>query len=100
MSYRFTQLSPKSTCGMTLKIAVHGPADELTEKLWSTSEKFRDVQFLRSWFELDTEVDQVGSRSKGSRDRVNWNALFGFAVMAVVSGGFWAGIGLLIARLL
>jgi hypothetical protein len=96
MSYRFTQLSPKSTSGMNLKIAVHGPADELTEKLWSTSEKFRDVQFLRSWFELDTEVDRVGSRLG---KRTNWNALYGFAVMAVVSGGFWLGVGLLIARL-
>lgn len=99
MSYRFTQLPPQSTRGMNVKIAVHGPADELTEKLWSASWKFQDVQFLRSWFELDTEVDRVARRSKGSRDRVNWNAVTGLAVMAVVSGGFWAGVGLLIARL-
>jgi hypothetical protein len=99
MSYRFKQLFPESTRGMNLKMAVHGPADEFTEKLWSTSEKFRDVQFLRSWFELDTEVDRLGSRSKGSRDRFNWDAVMGFAVMAGISGGFWAGIGLLIARM-
>ena len=95
MSYRFTQLSPQSTHGMNLKIAVHGPADELKEKLWNTSGKFKDVQFLRSWFELDTEVDRDGrSGAKG-----NWNRLYGFAVMAVVSGSFWVGVGLLIARL-
>jgi hypothetical protein len=99
MSYRFTQPSPQSTRCMNWKISVHGPADELTEKLWSTSEKFRDVQLLRSWFELDTEVDRVGSRSRDSRDRIDWNAVVGFAVMAVVSGGFWTGLGLLIARL-
>jgi hypothetical protein len=96
MSYRITQLSPQSTHGMNLKIAVHGPTDQFTEKLWSASGKFKDVQFLRSWFELDTEVDRVGSE-RGKR--ANWNALYGFAVMAVVSGGFWFGVGLLIARL-
>ncbi len=96
MSYRFTQPSPQSTRGLSWKFALHGPADEFTEKLWSASDKFRDVQFLRSWFELDTEVDRIGSE-RGKR--ANWNALLGFAVMALVSGGFWVGVGMLVTRL-
>ena len=96
MSYRFTQLSPQSsTRGTNLKVSIHAP-EELTEQLGSTSEKFRDMQFLRSWFELDSEVSQV---RQSSRDRINWNAVMGLAVIAGVSGGFWAGLGLLIARL-
>jgi hypothetical protein len=97
MSYRFTQLSPQSTRGMNLKIALHGPAEELTEPFSSTSEKFRDMQFLRSWFELDSEVDRTRSRPKAGQ--LNWDAVTGLAVMAVVSGGFWAGVGMLITRL-
>jgi uncharacterized membrane protein len=79
---------------MNLKVLVHAP-EELTEQLANTSEKFRDMQFLRSWFELDSEVSQV---RPSSRNRVNWNLVMGLAVMGVVSGGFWAGVGLLIAQ--
>jgi hypothetical protein len=84
---------------MNMKITVHGPTDELTERLWSTSEKFRDMQFLRSWFELDPEVDQVRPRLGLNGSNVNWNAVMGLAVMAGISVGFWTGVGLLIARL-
>jgi hypothetical protein len=87
MSYRFTQLSPQSTGGINVRFAVRGP--------WSTPpENLREMQFWRSWLEIDSEVDGTRPRS-----RFNWNAVLGVAVMTVVSSGFWAGVGFMIARL-
>jgi hypothetical protein len=86
MSYRFTQLSPQSTHGTSVRFAVRGP--------WSTRpENLRDMQFWRSWLEIDSEVDETRPHS-----RINWNAILGLAVMTVVSSGFWAGVGFMISR--
>lgn len=46
--------------------------------------------FLGAW--LGDDNDQT-SRS------FNWGALAGFAISFVIGGGFWAGVGLLIARM-
>ena len=87
MSYRFTQLSPQSTHETNVRFAVRGP--------WSTRpENLRDIQFWRSWLEIDSEMDETRPRS-----RFNWNAVMGLAVVAAVSSGFWAGVGFMIARL-
>lgn len=46
--------------------------------------------FLGAW--LGDDNDQT-SRS------FNWGALAGFAISFLIGGGFWAGVGLLIARM-
>jgi hypothetical protein len=48
-------------------------------------------QFLSSWLADDDYPDQV-------RRRLNWGALTGLAISFVISGGFWAGVGVLVAR--
>jgi len=53
-----------------------------------------DAKFLRSWLVYDSSVDE--NRTRG---RFNWNAALGLALMTAVSAGVWAGIALLIARL-
>lgn len=79
MSYRWTQLSPQSTDGGSLKISVPGA--------WSGSDKFRDMQFLRSWLELDSQVE------------VRRGSVWGLALIVGISTGFWTGMVFLIARL-
>ena len=86
MSYRLTQLSPQSTHGNNVRFAVRSS--------WSTHpENLRDMQLWRSWLEIDSAVDETRPRS-----RFNWNAVMGLAVMTVVSSGFWAGVGFVVAR--
>src|ERR1700758_380588 len=50
-------------------------------------------QFLSLWLGDDHDSDQ-------SRQRLNWGALAGLAASFVISGGFWAGVGVLVARAL
>ncbi len=47
--------------------------------------------FLGSWLGDDNDSDQ-------RRQRINWGAIAGLALSFAISGGFWAGVGLLIAR--
>ena len=49
--------------------------------------------FLSSWLGDDNDSDQ-------QREGVNWGAIAGLAVSFVISGGFWAGVGILVARAL
>ncbi len=63
---------------------------------WSVRpESFRDMQFWRSWLELDPS--DLNEDRSGSR--VNWPAVFGLALMVLVSAAFWTGVGFLIAYL-
>ena len=89
MSYRFSQLSPQvSTNGRSVRFAVRGP--------WSDPpEKFGDVQFLRSWFEFNSEDGE-----ECRPHRVNWNAILGLALVAAISAAFWTGVGFLTAHFL
>lgn len=48
--------------------------------------------FLSSWLE-DGGVDEP-------RRYVNWGAIAGLAISLVISGGFWAGVGMLATRFL
>jgi hypothetical protein len=50
-------------------------------------------EFLRSWL---GDNNDSGERWQ----RLNWGALAGLAVSFVISGGFWTGVGLLLARAL
>ena len=47
--------------------------------------------FLSLWLGDDNDLDQP-------RRRINWGAIAGLALSFVISGGFWAGVGLLVAR--
>ena len=44
-----------------------------------------------SWLGDDNDSEQP-------RRHVNWGAIAGLALSFAISGGFWAGVGLLIAR--
>jgi len=50
-------------------------------------------EFLSSWLGDNPGSDQL-------RQRLNWGALTGLAISFVVCGGFWAGVGVLVARAL
>jgi hypothetical protein len=49
--------------------------------------------FLNAWLADGNDSDQP-QRS------VNWGAIAGLAISLVMSGGFWAGVGFLVARAL
>jgi hypothetical protein len=61
----------------------------------STPFEWRDVQFLRSWLEYDSEFDL-----RLSGQRINWNALLGLALVSVVSLTCWAGMAVTLNHLL
>ena len=48
-------------------------------------------RFLSSWLGDDNDPDQPGMR-------INWGAVAGLTLSFAISGGFWAGVGLLIVR--
>jgi hypothetical protein len=47
--------------------------------------------FLSSWLGDENDSEQ-------RRRRINWGAIAGLALSFAISSGFWAGVGLLIAR--
>jgi len=58
------------------------------------SRRIGDMEFLRSWLVYDSQI-QTGLR----RGRVNWNLVAGVVLTIAVSASFWAGVGLMIARI-
>ena len=50
-------------------------------------------EFLRSWLGDNNDSDE-------RRQRLNWGAFAGLAVSFVISGAFWAGVGVMLARAL
>jgi hypothetical protein len=48
--------------------------------------------FLGAWLGDENGSDQPSQR-------LNWGAIAGLAISFVISGGFWAGVGVLIARI-
>lgn len=60
---------------------------------WSTPSGYSpEISFFQSWFEDD-------SRPDGREGKINWGAVSGLALSVVVSASFWAGLGVLISRL-
>jgi hypothetical protein len=53
----------------------------------------QDMKFLRSWLVYDSDI-QIGV----ARGRFDWNLIAGIALAVGISVTFWAGIGLMIAR--
>jgi len=94
VSYRISQLSPHaSTRGTRLKIVVRGPGGPPAETL----PHVRILRFRRAddFLENDFEAGEVATQ-----ERSKWNILLGALVVLGVSGGFWTGVGMMIARLL
>lgn len=86
MSYRTPQLSPQSTNAECLRVVLQSPPT-------GSPEGRPDMQFWRSWVEFDShESDEKKS------PKLNWSALLGLMVVVAISACFWAGLGLLIAR--
>lgn len=52
-----------------------------------------ESNFLRAWFEYDCDPSNPQRRHR-------WGTLMGLVMVVGISGGFWTGIGFLIARLL
>ena len=84
MSYKLLQFSPQaSTRAVRFR--------NIPER-WSSGYP-GDTQFLRSWVEDDSDTTQ-----RGAHRRINWGAISGLALSLAISGSFWVGMGLLIAR--
>ena len=81
MSFKLLQFSPQAS---TRSMRVPLRWMELDQCMGTN-------QFLSSWLGDDHGSDQ-------SRQRLNWGVLAGVAISFVIGGGFWAGVGLLIAR--
>ena len=86
MSYRTSQLSPQSTNAECLRVVLQGPPTD-------SPEGRPDMQFWRSWVEFDS---REGNDKKSHK--LNWSAVLGLMVVVGISACFWAGLGVLIAR--
>jgi len=88
MNYRVFRLSPlASTRGASVS-AVEGPSSSLPEGPSQT-------EFLRCWFEYDSQFDEPVPSG-----RINWNAVLGIVLVVGISAGFWAGVGWMVSALL
>lgn len=67
------------------------PSDSDRNSSNSSAPGIADAQFLRTWFEYDSETH---------RRRFNPGAILGLVIVGTLSAGFWTAIGLLASRLL
>jgi len=61
----------------------------------SLQERSSDFHLWRCWYEYDAEAD-----APAFNGRFNWKTLLGMTIVVGISAGVWAGVGLLIARVL
>jgi hypothetical protein len=67
---------------------------QLGIKVWGASPaNLQDMKFLRSWLVYDSELPR-----RFVPGRVNWNLVLGLLSVVAISASFWAGIGLIVAR--
>jgi hypothetical protein len=86
MSFKLLQFSPQtSTRAVRMR--------EVPERWTDGYEHSQGVKFLPAWLD-----DDFAPASKAAKRRIHWGAISGMALSLVISGGFWAGVGLLIAR--
>jgi len=103
VSYKEFRLSPHtSTRGTRLRIVSRGPASRTAETFeYLTLRRWDDLGFAdRDLAELDFMLSDFEARGGVVAGRSFWNMFLGFAVIVGISGGFWTGVGLLVARLL
>jgi hypothetical protein len=83
MSYKVVQMSPLATSRIARgTITVQDP--------WSALRgSSLDLAFLRSWLELNPDVDVNDFAPSG---RFNWGAISGLALTVAISASFWAGV--------
>ncbi len=83
MSFKLLQFSPQtSTRAVRMRV--------IPERWTEGYEYSRGVRFLPAWMEDESDA---------SGKRINWGAFCGLALSFVISGSFWAGVGLLIAHI-
>lgn len=83
MSFKLLQFSPEtSTRAVRMRM--------IPERWTEGYEYSRGVRVLPAWME-----DEGGASRKR---HVNWGAISGLALSLVISGSFWVGVGLLVAR--
>ena len=87
MSFKVLQLSPHAASTRAVRFNV-------VPERW-TSGYPGESSFLRSWVEDDS--DFAGAVAQ---HRTNWGAISGLALSFAISGGFWAGLALLVTRVL
>lgn len=83
MTFKLLQFSPQASTRM---MRVSARWMELDGSIGASG-------FLSSWLGDDNEPEKP-------QRRINWGAIAGLAISFVVSGGFWAGVGLLVSRAL
>ena len=88
MSHKTQPLTPSSTGDFYRRSAIYSS--------WSTPPSdFKEAKFLRSWLEYDSEIpDHSVSDGKNAKPTV------GLAIAFGISAGFWAVIGMTVARIL
>jgi len=84
MSFKLLQFSPQAS--------THAVRMRIIPERWTEGYEYsRGVRFLPAW--MEDECDASGKR------HINWGALSGLALSLLISGSFWVGIGLLVARI-
>jgi hypothetical protein len=91
-----------STCETPLRSRIGDSSESSPANLPDAD--LQDMKFLRSWLVYDFEIQDLEIQDSEiqislKRRRVGWNLIAGIALSFAVSAGFWAGIGLMIARL-
>jgi hypothetical protein len=90
MSYK-SQLFPLSS-------ASERPLRLQIDRAWGCSPAnlrnadLQEMKFLRSWLVYDSDIQTASARG-----RMNWNMIAGLTLAIVVSAGFWASLGLVVA---
>ena len=82
MSFKLLPFSPRTSSRVLRMRAI--------PEQWSGSQMYSpEMGFVRVWLEPEESLQK----------ETNWGAIYGLALSAVISAGFWAGIALLIERI-
>ena len=87
MSFKLLQFSPQVSTRVRLR--------QVPERWTQAYEYSRGATYLPSWMELDSEPSWDSEKR-----RIDWGAVSGLALSLAIGGGFWVGLGLLVARAL
>lgn len=86
MSFKLLQFSPEAST----RVRMHTVPER-----WTTSYEYsRGVNLTHIW------ADDHGSMWDEEKRRPNWGAISGLALSIAIGGGFWLGLGMLVARAL